>query len=290
MDDQEILYTVNDGVACITLNRPNRLNAWTRVMAGEVRNAVYAAARDDAVRVIVLTGAGRGFCAGADMAELEDVSGQGVTEAADEAGPEQAVSILTGIATEEELDPDNPMQIRADFRKRYSYLQAVGKPVIAAINGPAAGLGLIIALYCDLRFASDKAVFSTAFARRGLIAEHGISWLLPRIVGMSNALDLLFSARRLSAAEALAMGLVNRVLPDDVYFKDVMSYATMLAHEVSPRSLAVIKKQVYEAQFQSLSEAIIDADAALVQSLRSGDFREGVAHFVEKRPPRFTGR
>lgn len=290
MNYQEILYTVNDGVACITLNRPTRLNAWTRVMAAEVRNAIYSAAKDDAVRVLVLTGAGRGFCAGADMAELEDVAGQGVSAAQEANDPEHAVSMLTGIPTEAELMPDNPFEIRSDFRKRYSYIQAVRKPIIAAVNGPAAGLGLIIALYCDMRFASEKAVFSTAFSRRGLIAEHGISWLLPKIVGMSNALDLLFSARRVQADEALTMGLINRVLPSETFLTHVMEYAGMLVHQASPRSMAVMKKLVYEAQFQSLSEAAVAADEALVQSLQSEDFREGVAHFVEKRPPRFTGR
>ena len=250
---------------------------------------------DGEVRVIVLTGAGRGFCSGADIAELEDAMtpDEAMLKSQENADPENVeriVSLLTGTPTEEELDPGNIHKIRTDFRKRYSYLQGLKKPVIAAVNGPAIGLGLIMALYCDIRFASETARFSTAFSRRGLIAEHGVSWLLPRIVGMANAFDLLLSARLVDAREALGMGLVNRVLPQEGFLETVMEYASMLATQVSPRSLRVMKWQLYEAQFQTLAEAIVAADAALIESLQSEDFKEGVNHFIEKRPPNFTGR
>ncbi len=290
MDYQEILYTVNDKVACLTLNRPDRLNAWTPRMALEVRDALHAAADDGGVRVIILTGAGRGFCAGADMNELADASGKGLSVLDGTEDAEQAVGILTGSQTEECLDPENRYQARSDFRKRYSYLQSIPKPIIAAINGAAAGLGMIMTLYCDIRFASEKAKFTTAFARRGLIAEHGISWILPRTVGMANALDLLFSARLIDAGEALEMGLVNRVLPEATFMEQVMAYATEMAAMVSPRSLGIMKKQIYEAQFQTLAEATMLADQLLVQSFESDDAKEGVAHFIEKRAPNFTGR
>jgi enoyl-CoA hydratase/carnithine racemase len=224
------------------------------------------------------------------MAELEHAAGQGVSILEGNESPGQAVSVLTGTPTEAELDPENPLAVRPDFRLRYSYLHAIPKPIIASINGPAAGLGLILALHCDIRFASETARFSTAFARRGLIAEHGISWLLPRIVGLPNALELLFSARLLDASEALEMGLVNRLFPAETLMDRVMAYAAELADHVSPRSLRVMKSQAYEAQFQSLVEATETADAALVESLQSEDFAEGVAHFLEKRPPSFTGR
>jgi enoyl-CoA hydratase/carnithine racemase len=277
MTYQDILYGVEDGVAVVTLNRPDRLNAWRAEMEREVRAAMKAAADDDTVRVIVLTGAGRGFCAGADMGGLQSIvpSSRGEGDAAAPArsrpGP---------------FDPAS----RSDFQKQYSYFPAVPKPIIAAINGACAGLGLVMALYADIRFASDAAKFTTAFARRGLIAEHGISWLLPRIVGVANAADLLFSARTILAPEAAAMGLVNRVIPHQTFQDEVMAYARMLATEVSPRSQREMKREIWNAMFQGLGEAIDAANADMPGSFVSEDFKEGVAHFVEKRAPAFTGR
>ena len=266
----EITYRVADGVAIVTLNRPDRLNAWTGVMEGEVRAAMRAAADDEAVRVIVLTGAGRGFCAGADMQTLQDIQSDARAPARS-AGP---------------FDPT----ARDDFSKTYSYFPAVPKPIIAAVNGACAGLGLVIALYADMRFASDAAVFTTAFSRRGLIAEHGVSWLLPRLVGIANAADLLYSARRVMPEEARQIGLVNRVFPHQSFEGDVMAYAAMLAKEVSPRSLREIKREIWNAQFQGLGEAIETANRDMVGSFVSEDFKEGVAHYLEKRAPAFTGR
>ena len=286
----EILYTVNDRVATITLNRPERLNAWTRTMGEEVRSAMYGAAGDDRIRVIILTGQGRGFCSGGDMEDLETAVRQGLSALKGTETAERAISVISGTETEEERDGANPFGARSDFRKRYSWLPSIPKPIIAAVNGPAAGLGFIMALYCDLRFASEKARFSTAFSRRGLVAEHGISWILPRIVGLSNALDLLFSARMVDAEEARSLGLVNRVFPEGGLMEGVMAYAAELAASVSPRSLRVMKKQVYNAQFQTLAEATVAADEEQVLSMESEDFKEGIAHFLEKRPPAFTGR
>jgi enoyl-CoA hydratase/carnithine racemase len=275
MQIQETLYQVADRVATITLNRPDKLNAWTAVMEQEVRSAIEEAERDDDVRVIVLTGAGRGFCAGADMSLLSGVASRGV----DEETKERA--LRAGARRE---------GVRPDFQKKYSYFPAVGKPVIAAINGPIVGLGLVIALYCDLRWASDSARFSTTFARRGLIAEYGMAWMLPRLVGHANALDLLFSARMIDAAEALRMGLVNQVFPQDVFSDRVRENARDLASNVSPRSLRVMKRQVYDAMFQTLAEAFEVSEREMLASLQSKDFKEGVAHFLEKRAPAFTGR
>ncbi|MDR3511994.1 MAG: enoyl-CoA hydratase [Caulobacteraceae bacterium] len=266
---EQILYAALDGVATVTLNRPDRLNAWTGVMHKEVKAAMRAAADDPAVRVIVLTGAGRGFCAGADMEVL-----QGVRAGASASGAEPPFDPAAG----------------ADFSKTYSYFPAVPKPIIAAVNGACAGLGLVISLYADMRFASDAAVFTTAFARRGLIAEHGASWLLPRLVGMAHAADLLYSARRVGAVEAKEMGLVNRVIPHLSFMDEVMAYAGMLAREVSPRSLREMKREVWNAQFQTLGQAIDAANADMAASFVSEDFKEGVAHYLEKRAPAFTGR
>ena len=149
--------------------------------------------------------------------------------------------------------------------------------------------GFVIALYCDLRFASDQSKFSTTFSRRGLIAEHGISWILPRLVGIANALDLLYSARTFDSAEALRIGLVSQVFPQATFLADVRSYARELADKVSPRSLRMIKRQVYDAIFQDLKQATDVANDEMLQSFQCDDFKEGVAHFVQKRPPQFTG-
>jgi len=276
MSYQEILYHVADRVATITLNRPDKLNAWTGVMEQEVRRAMYDAEADENVRVIVLTGAGRGFCAGADMSLLSGIAAHGI-------GEREKVLANTDNGVKRE-------SIRPDFQKKYSYFPSLQKPVIAAINGPAVGLGFIITLYCDLRFASDAARFGTAFAKRGLIAEYGLAWLLPRLIGPANALDLLFSARLIDAGEALRMGLVNQVYPQDAFLDHVHAYAKELAHSVSPRSMRVIKQQVYNAMFQSLSEAFDASEQEMIDSLQCEDFKEGVAHFVEKRAAHFSGR
>lgn len=275
MSNAETTYLVAERVATITLNRPDKLNAWTAVMEQEVRAAMDAADNDGSVRVIVLTGAGRGFCAGADISLLNTVATQGL----DDRGRKQA------LATRGDREG-----VRADFQRKYSYFPALSKPVIAAINGPVVGLGLVIALYCDLRFASDAAKFSTAFSRRGLVAEYGMAWMLPRLVGLPNALDLLFSARTIDAAEAQRIGLVNQVFANEQFMEKVNVYARELASSVSPRSMRVMKRQVYDAMFQTLAEAIETSEQEMLASLQSEDFKEGVAHFLEKRAPQFKGK
>ena len=275
MQRQETLYEVADRVALITLNRPDRLNAWTAVMEQEVRTAMKEAEQDANVRVIVLTGAGRGFCAGADMSLLQNVADKGVSqEVRDRARTAGSPSAQT----------------RLDFQKKYSYFPAIEKPVIAAINGPVVGLGLVIALYCDLRWASEGARFSTTFARRGLIAEYGMAWMLPRLVGLPNALDLLLSARTIDATEALRIGLANQVFAQEGFAEKVREQARELASSVSPRSMRVIKRQAYDAMFQSLADAFESSEREMLASLQSEDFKEGVAHYLEKRKPAFTGK
>jgi len=281
MPTQETLYSVANRVATITLNRPDKLNAWTALMESEVRSHMEKAEQDDEVRVIVLTGAGRGFCAGADMSLLSAVAERGLdSRDLDDRGREPVSR--DGANRREGVSPD--------FQKKYSYFPAIGKPVIAAINGPVVGLGLVITLYCDLRLASDASRFSTTFARRGLIAEYGMAWTLPRIVGIANALDLLFSARIIDAPEALRIGLVNRVFPQETFLDKVQESAQELASTVSPRSLRIIKRQVYEAISQPLAEAFDISVREMMACFRTEDFKEGVAHFVQKRPAAFTGK
>ncbi len=270
MSYQDILYDVDHRIATITLNRPDRMNAWTPTMERDVRHAMEAAARDDGVRVIVLTGAGRAFCAGADMEALKGLDADDIRRRSGDL-------------------PAFDMNRRPDWQTRYGFYPSIHKPIIAMLNGAAAGIGLVHALYCDLRFAADNTVFTTAFARRGLIAEHGISWMLPRVVGHASALDLLLSARRVSSEEALLIGLVNRLYPPEQLREQTYAYARELADLVSPSAMAVIKRQLYGAPFQTLAEATIDANREMEIALRGADFREGVASFMEKRPPRFTG-
>jgi len=280
MEYHEILYDVRDRVATITMNRPERLNAWTPLMGRELYDAFRRAARDDEVRVIVVTGAGRGYCAGADMDNLRGIQG----ERTDDAGNEHATADAFSDASDE-LEAPHPALATA-----YAYPTHVPKPVIGAINGAVAGLGFTHMLYYDMRIASDRARFTTAFARRGLIAEHGSSWMLPRLVGVAHACDLLFSGRIVDAAEAARMGLVNAVVPHDELMARVRERATELATLSSPRSIAVMKRMLYSHQFTDLATATGEGDAEMVASFPTADFREGVASFLERRPPRFTGR
>ena len=263
----DILYSIDDFVATITLNRPDKLNAWTSQMDVDVRHAIDAAAADDKVRAIVLTGAGRGFCAGADMSRLSKIS--------------------SGETARTVVSQDG--RGAGNFEQKFSYLLAVPKPVFAAINGPIAGIALCLSLFCDFRYMADGAKLTTAFARRGLIAEHGISWMLPRLIGPMNALDLLYSARTIETEEADRLGLVRR-LPAEKFLPRVQSIARELVTASSPRSIGVMKRQVFESYFQSLSEAWAVADAAMIEAFRSEDFKEGVAHFIEKRRAVFSGR
>jgi len=277
---EHILYATADGVATIALNRPEKLNAWTAAMQGSIKRAMAEAANDDSVRAIVVTGAGRGFCAGADMGGLQQIDAAKWDERS-LAQADHAVELKS-----DQLGPD----VTAHYGGRFGYLMSIPKPIIAAINGPCAGIGLVFTLYCDLRFAAADAKFTTSFAQRGLIAEHGISWLLPRVTGVAHAMDLLFTARKVGADEAQRINLVNRTFPQETFATSVNEYVRQLVTTVSPRSLAVMKAQIWKALYQDLNAAIVVGDTEMQKSFATADFKEGVAHFVEKRAPRFTGR
>jgi enoyl-CoA hydratase/carnithine racemase len=277
---EDILYATADGVATITLNRPDKLNAWTAAMQSSIKRAMADAANDDSVRVIVVTGAGRGFCAGADMGGLQQIDAAKWDERS-LASADHDVALKGN-----KLGPD----VSEHYGGRFGYLMSIPKPIIAAINGPCAGIGLVFTLYCDLRFAASQAKFTTSFAQRGLIAEHGVSWLLPRLTGVAHALDILFTARKFDASEAERINLVNRTFPQETFMTSVSDYAKQLATTVSPRSLTVMKAQIWKALYQNLNDAIAIGDSEMQKSFATDDFKEGVAHFVEKRPPKFTGR
>lgn len=258
----ECLYeVVEPGVAIITFNRPDRLNAWTGRMGEEYFAHIDTAVADPKVRVIVVTGAGRGYCAGADMGTLQAIP------TAPRDGAREERSIIEGRTQDE--------------------ITRITKPVIAAVNGAAAGLGMVQALMCDIRFAAESAKFTAAFSKRGLIGEYGMSWVLPRLVGQANALDIMFSSRIVRADEALAMGMVNRVLPDDKLMEFVMEYATELAMNVSPSSMAVMKRQVYNDYNVDVSRSTTEALRLMTESFTRPDFKEGVQSFLQKRSPEF---
>ncbi|HEY7890580.1 MAG TPA: enoyl-CoA hydratase [Solirubrobacteraceae bacterium] len=254
-----VLREINDGVALLTLNRPDRLNAWTAEMGQLYFDLLEECAASAEVRVIVVTGAGRGFCAGADMQELKAL-GEGDLDEVAVAGDERPQSF--------------PLSIE--------------KPIIAAINGACAGLGLVQALMCDIRFAAGDAKLTTAFARRGLVAEHGISWILPRLLGPARALDLLLSGRVVLGEEALALGLVNRALDHETLLPEALAYARELAVNCSPASMAAMKRQVYADLTRALPDALTQANQLMGESFAAPDFVEGVASFLERREPRFA--
>lgn len=274
----DIQYRQQGSIGIITLDRPERLNAWTAAMERSVKRAILAAAADASVRAIVITGAGRGFCAGADMQLLQGAASSTEVQARREAEASAPAAV--------ELEPE----LSTPYPGRFGYLLSVGKPIVAAINGPCAGIGLVLTLFCDLRWASEQAMFTTAFAKRGLIAEHGSSWLLPRLVGPAHALDLLLSARRVQAAEAATIGLVHQTFAHATFLDEVLTRLQSSIDEVSPRSMAVMKAQIWKSLSQTFDEALQLADREMLKSFTSADFKEGVAHFVEKRAPRFTGR
>ena len=262
MNMSECLYEVREpGIGLITFNRPDRLNAWTGRMGNEYFAAIDAAVADPNVRVIVVTGAGKGYCAGADMGTLQAIP------SGDSASSQDGASIVEGRMQDE--------------------ITRITKPVIAAVNGAAAGLGLVQALMCDMRFAADTAKFTVAFSKRGLIGEYGISWVLPRLVGQANALDLMMSSRVVMANEAQQMGMVNKVVPADQLMDVVLAYATDLAMNVSPSSMAVMKRQVYSDYEKDVSSASKEALRLMQESFTRSDFKEGVQSFLQKRQAEF---
>ena len=270
---EEIIYEVVDPVATITINRPERLNALTARTQVEIKHAMIAAERDGRVVGIILTGAGRAFSAGADMRSLAEIAERRAV------AQDDSLAQLEAECRGSQVDPE--------FRVTWSFIPSLKKPVIAAVNGPCAGMSTAIATMCDLRFASDSAVFTTSFSQRGLVAEHGLSWILPRLLGPAKALDLLWSARRVDAQEAERLGLVDRVVPGDELLATARGYIEDLARNSSPASIMIMKRQVYLHLMRPLHEAMEDTNRLMAESLTRDDFREGVASFVEKRAPAF---
>jgi len=272
---RDILLDIDDPVAVITLNRPEKLNALTDRTLQELRHALATAEADARVVGIVLTGAGRAFSAGVDMGALARI---------------QAAGEIAAMREETELDPREPgdPSMGEDFRSGWAVLLSLRKPVIAAVNGPCVGLGFSIAMFCDLRFAAEAAFFLPSFAQRGLVAEHGTSWIVPRLVGPSRALDILWSGRRIGAAEAKELGLVNRVVAGEELLEAAREYVRQLARTSSPTSLMHMKRQVWRHLMLPLGAAMQETNALQDASVTWPDFAEGLASFREKREPRFA--
>ena len=255
-----VLASINEnGVGVITLNNPDRMNAWSAAMSKRFFERLAEFRSNPSVKVVVITGAGKGFCPGADMDALNQIR----------ANPAGGAGPATGAG-------------------RFSDLLSYPKPVIAAMNGAAAGVGFVLAVFCDLRFAASGIKLTTSFSRRGLIAEYGSSWALPRLIGSARALDLLLSGRVITADEAERMGLVNAVHPADELMDKVMAYADDMAVNCCPASWATMKRQVYGDWLRDADASTTDAIHLMNESVKQADFQEGVQSFLDKRPPMFA--
>lgn len=272
MEFAEIIYEKKDRVATVTMNRPEKMNAWTPKMGAEMRTAMLDAERDPSIGAIIVTGAGRAYCAGADMGNLSTIAAGNASARGAEAPDEW-------LAAQ-----------RADYRTSYSWPLALNTPVIGAINGACVGLGFTTCLYQDIRIASENARMGLIFTQRGLAIEHGSSWMLPRIIGLVHATELAITGRLVDANEALELGLVNRVVPADKLMATVREIASGIATKCSPLGVSQAKKMIYQHLFTDLATAVRDDDASMEMMTHSEDFKEGVKAFVEKRAPKFTGK
>jgi enoyl-CoA hydratase/carnithine racemase len=258
----------NQGVAIIWLNRPHRMNAWTGRLHTEYRHLLERANSDTAVRAIVVTGRGRGFCVGGDSQALSGHADRGGYDAgisADIAKP--------GYGTDEHFDAS------------FAYHFGLDKPVIAAMNGPAAGVGLALACFADLRFAVPGVKFTTAHGKLNLPAEYGLSWMLPKIVGLGRANDLLLTSRVFTSDEALTLGFVNQIFAPAELVARTVAYAHQLIVSVSPNSLRQTRWQIYKDLHRDVASAVIESERLIEDMAKEEDFKEGIAALVEKRPP-----
>jgi enoyl-CoA hydratase/carnithine racemase len=253
---EAVLVESRGAIRLLTLNRPENLNALTTPMELRYIEALAEADADPAVAAVVVTGAGRGFCAGVDMGELAQVGSETPLE-----------SIAPEVRTA-------PLRLR--------------KPLIAAINGPAAGMGFVHAMFCDYRVVARSAKLSTSFTRRGLVPEYAVSWLLPRLIGVGNALDLLMSGRVIEGEEAHRLGLANQALATEEVLPAALAYAEELSANCSPDAVATTKRMVYDQLEQGFDQALAESFAAMLSALEKADAVEGIASFRERRPPRFA--
>ena len=272
MELKAVKYEIADAIATITLNRPHRMNAWTGRMHTEYRWALNEAEQDPAVRAIILTGEGRGFCVGADTQALE------------------------GHVKKGGYDPGTPdplaepgFGVRAEFDASFAYHFGLTKPVVAAINGPAAGVGLVLACYADIRFAVPGVKFTTAHGKLNLPAEFGLSWLLPRMIGLARANDLLLTSRVFTSDEACSLGIVNRIIDAGQLQTETREYVANMIATVSPGSLRETKRQIYTDLHRDVGASVTESEQLVSDMMKQADYREGVSAFLEKRSPQWKG-
>lgn len=270
MDLKATAYEVRGRVGLITLNRPERGNAWTGRVDTEYRWCLQQAEDDAAVRVIVINGAGKRFCVGGDSKALE--------------GHVERGSYDRGLSDEQALPGYG---VHPDFDQPFASHFGLSKPVIAAVHGAAAGIGLALVAFCDLRFAAAGTKFTTAHGKLGLPAEYGLSWMLPKVVGATRAMELLLSSRVFLADEALNIGFLNAVYPEDDLLPTVLAYAEDLASNVAAGSLRETRQQMYLDMHRPVGDSISESMRLLNEMMGSDEYRQGVKALVEKRPPDF---
>ena len=267
----EVLYTVEDAIATITLNRPDRMNTISRTMLTQLSDYLLQADRDPAVRVVILTGAGKAFCAGLD---LGSATGRA----------------KSGIAESDAIGPGRTESVTLDLRRAPpTVIFNLDKPTICALNGAAAGYGMDTALGCDIRMMSDRAKFAAAFVKRGIVPESGGTWYLPRLLGWSKAAELIFTGRTLSAAESLELGLATHVVPD----AELMSRARALALEIAanaPLAVQSAKRLMRMGLEETFNDHVHHVYLQFLSLIRTEDAKEGMVSFLEKRPAAFKGR
>jgi enoyl-CoA hydratase/carnithine racemase len=258
------------GLATIWLNRPHRMNAWTGRLHTEYRYLLKRANDDSKVRAIIVTGVGKGFCVGGDSQALSGHADRGAYSP----GISEDIA-KPGYGT----DPN--------FDASFAYHFGLDKPVIAAMNGPAAGVGLALACFADLRFAVPSVKFTTAHGKLNLPAEYGLSWMLPKIVGLGRANDLLLTSRVFTSDEALTLGFVNQIFEPEALMVQTREYAHQLIASVSPNSLRQTRWQIYKDLHRDVASAVIESERLIEDMAKEEDFKEGIAALVEKRPPKW---
>lgn len=270
MEIKNTAFEVNHRVATIWLDRPHRMNAWTGRLHTEYRYLLEQANNDPNVGAIVVTGRGRGFCVGGDS---EALSGHSERGSYDAGTPQDIAEPGYGV---------NP-----NFDALFAYHFGLSKPVIAALNGPAAGVGLALACFADVRFAVPGVKFTTAHGKLNLPAEYGLSWMLPRIVGLGRANDLLLTSRVFFSEEAERIGFVNQLCSPETLVEESQAYAQNLIETVAPESLRQTRWQVYQDLHGSVAASVNTSERLLEAMMRDDDYREGVAAFLQKRQPQW---